>query len=127
VRNRSDLVGFAILGAVILVALGVTLRSQVRSPAAEADERTRRDAFLQIAYDEPPSRGRAAHSFPGDLWSQDDDYHAQEAKKMRAYAGEHQVRLDDVIRAVDEGMKQGWVPRGLTKAGVPPCRPRLDY
>jgi hypothetical protein len=127
VTKRSDLVGWAVLGATGVVAVIVTLVAKVPPPAAAADEAMRRDAFRSVAYDEPPSRGKSAHQFPGDLWSQDDDYHAQEAKKMRAFAGERQIRLDDVVRAVDEGMKQGWIPRGLTKPGVPPCRPRLDY
>ena len=126
-RKRSDLAGYGVLGAASLVALVVTLHAKAPPPAAEADEKTRRDAFRTIAYDEPPARGKAAHQFPGDIWSQDDDYHGQESKKMRSYAGEHQVRLDDVVRAVDEGMKNGWTPRGLMKPGVPPCRPRLDY
>jgi hypothetical protein len=125
--KRSDLVGWSGVGSACLAALVVAVTAAAPPPGAAADERVQRDAFRVIANDEPASRGKSAHSFPGDLWSQDDDYHGQEAKKMRSFAGERQIRLDDVIRAVDDGMKQGWAPRALMKPGVPPCRPRLDY
>jgi hypothetical protein len=124
---RSDLVGWCALAAACIVAIATAARAKAPAPAAQADERVRKDAFRVVAYDEPPTRGKSTHAFPGDAWSQDDDYHAQEAKKIRSFAGEHEVRLDDVVRAVDEGMKEGWPPRGLMKTGVPPCRPRLDY
>jgi hypothetical protein len=124
---RSDLIGWCAFAATSLVAVFVALHAEAPKPAGNADERMMHDAFLAIASDEPAARGKSAHEFPGDLWSQDDDYHSQEAKKMRSYAGERQVRLDDIVRAVDDGMRQGWSPRGLMKPGVPPCRPRLDY
>jgi hypothetical protein len=125
--RRSDLIGWSGLVVVSLVAVLVASLASAPPIAAPADDAIMRDSFRQIAFEESSARGKSAHTFPGDLWSQDDDYHAAEAKKMRALAGERQVRLDDVIRGVDDGMREGWSPRGLMTPGVPPCRPRLDY
>ena len=69
----------------------------------------------------------AALKFPGDPWSQDDDFHSREEAEARSFAASHDVRLADVLRAVDEGMRSHWPAAASPNPRVPPCRPRLAY
>lgn len=72
-------------------------------------------------------RREAAVKFPGDLWSQDDDMHERENEAVRSYASKNNVRITDVVRAMDDGMRAHWQTSGTVQATVPPCRPRLSY
>ena len=74
-------------------------------------------------------RAKATHNFPGDAWSQDDDFRRREQARSRVVAVERGTRLSDVMRALDEGIREEWpLPPGtVLKPGVPPCRPRLTY
>jgi hypothetical protein len=97
--------------------------------SAPASEEVRREAFTQIANEEPAMRAKSAHEFPGDAWSQDDDFHKREEKRARVIAAERGVRLGDVLRALDDGLREAWPvgPDVHLAPGVAPCRPRLSY
>jgi hypothetical protein len=85
--------------------------------------------FADVAREEPAMRAAAAHAFPGDAWSQDDDFHAREQQRARTLAAERGVRLADVLRAIDDGIRGAWpsAPGVHPNPSVPPCRPRLSY
>ena len=85
--------------------------------------------FAEIDRQEPEMRAAAAHAFPGDAWSQDDDFHEREQKKARELAASRGVRLADVLLAIDEGIRASWPPAPTVRPNpaVPPCRPRLSY
>jgi hypothetical protein len=74
-------------------------------------------------------RRAAAKEFPADLWSQDDDFHKRELTRARAFAAEHNLRISDVLRAFDDGMREHWETSAsvLPDTKVPPCRPRPIY
>lgn len=89
----------------------------------------KRAAFAAIASEERAMRRKAAKSFPTDPWSQDDDFHKQERDRAKAYADDKRLRFDDVLSALDEGMRGDW-PRDRRvslRATVPPCQPRTIY
>jgi len=128
VRAASSTLGWPAFGAILVVATVLAARAPVLAqPGSRLDEEGAHEIFQIIAHEEPGMRATAAHAFPGDVWSQDDDFHALERKKVRSFAAEHDVPIADVVRAVDDGMREGWSPRGVLSAKVPPCRPRLDY
>ncbi len=120
-------IGWSLFAAIDAVALAVALLAPASPSQPDLSEADARIMYASIAREEPALRAAAARSFPGDLWSQDDDFHGNEQKKIRALAGERQARIGDALRAVDDGMREGWSPRGALSPKVPPCRPRLDY
>lgn len=137
--SSADRAGLVVGAAAAALAVGLA----VTAPAAPASRgeraRTRegalddpgvaRAAYAEIAAAEPELRATAAQDFPGDAWSQDDDFHGQELTRAQAIAGRHGARRGDVLRAIDDGMKQRWPTGGAPppRATVPPCRPRLIY
>lgn len=131
---RSLLAASAGLG----IALTAVLRAATAIPPEERPDTTAaamRAAFSEIAAEEPAMRASSAQEFPGDLWSQDDDFHGREQKRAREVAGAKGMRLPDVLRALDDGLREHWpitADGGVTldvhlAPGVPPCRPRLSY
>ena len=114
---------------VCAVALGRVLTVTVPARPPPADEVLRRTVFQHVASDEAAERREAAKTFPTDLWSRDDDFHQREAKRARDWSSSHQMRYEDALSAIDEGLRERW-PSGSPVplvATVPPCRPRAIY
>ncbi len=86
-----------------------------------------RQAYREITSRERTMRRDAAVKFPGDPWSQDDDLHERESEAVRSFATAHETSVSDVVRAIDDGMREHWPTSGTPQATVPPCRPRLSY
>ena len=87
----------------------------------------------EVATQEPSWRSRSEESFPGDHWSQRDDFHAQERDKVKDLAGAQKLPVEQVLRAVDAdvralrsrlGPNVTADPRG---ARAVPCKPRPIY
>jgi hypothetical protein len=120
---------WAPLAAVCAVAVvRAVFASAPARPAPLADDQ-RREAFRFVASDERAERREAAKTFPTDLWSRDDDFHQRESSRARDWAKSHHARVEDVLLAVDEGIRAHW-PTGTSNqpvATVPPCRPRAIY
>ena len=114
---------------VCAVALGRALTVTVPARPPPADEALKRAAYQFVAFDEAAERREAAKTFPTDLWSRDDDFHQREAKRAREWAGSHQVRVEDALSAIDEGLRERWSTGASVPpvATVPPCRPRAIY
>jgi hypothetical protein len=122
------------IGATLL--LGALAVGSVRAataepprPRAHLQDDGRRQAFEELASLEPTQRMEAARKFAGDAWSQDDDFHAVEMQAARRIARRRGVSLGEVLRALDDGMREGWpMPSGVQmKTTVAPCRPRPVY
>jgi hypothetical protein len=117
-----------------IVLCVVTLAAIVRAATAKPleDGKPITEPVARMVYRDVTSRERtmrrdAAVKFPGDLWSQDDDFHERENEQVRSNASGKEVRLTDAIRAVDDGMRAHWPTSVQPIATVPPCRPRLSY
>lgn len=117
--------------AIAVVASLVMLRAATARPPdghkRPIDDKIARDAYREITSKERTARREAAVKFPGDPWSQDDDFHERESEAVRAFAGSKELRLGDVVRAVDDGMRERWPTSMTPNPKVPPCRPRLSY
>jgi hypothetical protein len=115
------------LGSVVVV---VCVRASL--PGREADEfrapdASRRQIFIAMAAQEPEWRDKASKAFPADPWSQDDMVHSLEMQRAWTMASGRGLSISDVLRAVDDGMREGWGIPGQLNAKVPPCHPRLEY
>jgi hypothetical protein len=117
---RWALLAGAVIAAVIRVGTVPSSRRPFR-----ADENMRRAMFSAVALAEPAMRARAAESFPGDLWSADDDFHNAELRLASSLAASYGVQLSDVLRAIDEGIREHWPVSGPPPSPfVAPCHPR---
>jgi len=116
-----------VVALVALVAVGRAVFASMPAPGKPLDEAGSHDAYRDIVTRERSARREAAVKFPGDLWSQDDDFHERESEAMRSFATSRSARLGDVVRAVDDGMHERWLAVPQPIATVPPCRPRLSY
>ena len=121
VRNVG---GCVVLVTCLLVVFG---RSSVVSPPApnrSATPAERERIALDLIEPEQQWRAAAKRRFPGDHWSQDDDFHRVEQSRVRRIAGRRKVTLTDVLRAIDEGLRVRPQGRRVTAS---PCKPRPFY
>lgn len=109
------------------VAIAFTYRAPVQAPDVVGVSDALRDAIAsEHRMREPEWRRGARHGFPGDLWSQGDDLANQERRWVSETASRYHVRVPDVLRAIDHGLRADFATapdRGI----VPPCMPRPFY
>jgi hypothetical protein len=126
--------------SLVLVATMGLVASQAASAPAPSAGRTATPGELRtlstdIATQESNWRTRSEQSFPGDDWSQRDDFHAQERDKVNELAAAQKLPVEQVLRAVDldvrASARHGGAapgsdadPRG---ARAVPCKPRPFY
>jgi hypothetical protein len=78
-----------------------------------------------IANREPSMRRAAERHFPGDTWSQGDDYHNQEQGLIRGAARREHVAIGSVIEALDRYLREH--PDNARENTAPRCKPRPFY
>ncbi|MBX3234246.1 MAG: hypothetical protein KIT84_04115 [Labilithrix sp.] len=118
--------------AACAIAVGVragTARSP--EPRRGATNRERASMAASVAGSESAWLTEVTQNFPGDHWSQRDDFHGREYRHLIELADQHRVRLEDVIRAVDDDLHESATtspdapdPRA---ARAVPCKPRPFY
>ena len=85
----------------------------------------RMQVFSGFAMEEPRMRRQAEKDWSTDPWSQDDAFHNLEHQRAWNLANQMKTSEAEVLRAVDDGMREGWPQWGAQmKTTVPPCRPR---
>lgn len=77
-----------------------------------------------IAREESTWVHNAVDNFPGDLWSQRDDFHNQEQQFARELADRFHISLSYVFLSIDKSVRERG-PSDLAKAV--PCKPRPFY
>ena len=122
-----------IVAAVALVAAKVALApspdaGRVATPAERA---ALADA---IAKSESAWLVETEQAFPSDRWSQSDDFHGREYKAVVGKAREAGVRIEDVLRGIDDDIHQSAAPAAGARplpdprsARAVPCKPRPIY
>lgn len=123
---RAVVAAWIVFGGTFVVALGRAVASKPIETKPPATESQMRGAYSLMASEEQKMRRAAVKDFPADPWSQDDAFHNQETVRARQIAEPRSMSLQDVLFAMDEGMRQHW-PKPVAypqRATVPPCRPR---
>jgi hypothetical protein len=116
--------GGALTALAALVAIVRALAAPVAPPARTLNAVERRAVAEALARQEPRWRLDAEHLFPGDRWSQDDDFFNQEHRAVRGAAAARGTSVDEILRAVDEGLRAA---PGSRKVSVAPVKPRPFY
>jgi hypothetical protein len=122
----KGVVASAVVVAIVRAATG-GLPADARKLHKPMTSALAHEAYLDVTSRERSMRRDAAVKFPGDLWSQDDDFHERESEATRNFANDHDLAITDVVAAIDDGMRERWPTSGPVQATVPPCRPRLSY
>jgi len=123
-RKLRTVTGLVVLGACVVVVVGRATLASPPAPNRSATESERELIALGLIESERQWRAASKRRFPGDLWSQDDDFHRVEQYRARAIAGRLKVTLTDVLRAMDEGLRARPQGRRVTAS---PCKPRPFY
>ena len=128
-RRARAWAGWLVTAVAIAVALGRAATAPLvdrPTPSAEPEER---EVFELLASEESAMRKKAAGNFPGDPWSQDDDFHNAERQRAIWFSDRKGLSLPHVLRALDDGLHGRWPapPDASVQPTVPPCRPRLAY
>ncbi len=124
--RRAGLGGWLVFALCAVVGAVRVLSSEVPPPPRRLEAPERAELGRAAADAEPGWRMRSLHSFPGDRWSQDDDFGASERGWAMREAGQRGVPPTDVFRAIDEELHSAPVlpPR---KATASPSKPRPFY
>ncbi len=128
---RFSLPALAIaVGCVLVVVVrAATVPAPKPRRAATAAERV--DIAAAVALNEQAWLTEVTQNFPGDNWSQRDDFHGREYRKLIELSDQKNVRLEDVLRAVDDDLHA----KGVLTPNAPdtraaravPCKPRPFY
>jgi len=123
--------GVSVTVASALVVVLVVARHPAPAPARAATAEERLEAAALVREREAAWNEETARGFPGDRWSQRDDFHGRELARIVEIARAKGIRFEDVLRAVDEDLHRDPVvtpdapdPRN---ARAVPCKPRPVY
>lgn len=112
--------------ACLLLALLRAVLAETPAPPKRLDVAGLAEVGRVAAMLEPEWRRSALASFPGDHWSQDDDFHNSERRWAEAEARRRQVPLSDVFAAIDARLR-AHPPAPPGKATASPSKPRPFY
>jgi len=124
--RRVALAGWLVFAGLGAVALARATTAHVPQPSRRLSDAERVELGQVAARAEPAWRERNRRAFPGDHWSQDDDFGAYERQWVLGEAARRGVPVTDVFGAIDAELHSAPVspPR---KATASPCKPRPFY
>ncbi len=113
---------------IVVVKVATATAAQIKRAATPAE---RAEIARTIAASEPSWTDESTQAFPEDHWSQRDDFHGHELGQIQKLATDKGVRVEDVLRAIDEDIHR----RAVTRSDAPddrharavPCKPRPFY
>lgn len=130
-EGRMTLLAIATLVAcvvVVVVRAGTAPAATLRRQATTAE---RQQVAERIAADEATWIRDSTQNFPSDQWSQRDDFHALESRRIVDQAKNKGVRIEDALRAVDDDIHRraarGDAAPDARNARAVPCKPRPFY
>jgi hypothetical protein len=121
-------------GIVVFFCTGLVVVRALVAPAVTdrrvATPSERAELARAIASAEPDWEKDSAKAFPADRWSESDDFAGHEYRKATELAKDKDVRVDDVLRGVDEDLHR--VPQSanspdVRRAHAVSCKPRPIY
>ena len=118
--------GWVVFGAAVATAFVRAATATPRPSLPPLTEADRRTAYALVVAEERNMRREATKDFPADPWSADDAFHNNDYRRAKQIAQQKRMSLQDVLRAMDDGMRLRWPkPAGIHQnPSVPPCRPR---
>jgi hypothetical protein len=126
VAHRWKDIAIAIAAAAPLaIAVVRTAAAPTVQAVAHASPETAAHVASDVARAEPMMRRNARRNFPGDHWSQDDDFHNQERVLAGALASRYGLDPSEVFAIIDADLRRQRDPH--RESGAAPCKPRPFY
>jgi hypothetical protein len=123
---RTSLPAAAVaFGCFLVVTIRVAL-APAPSPRRHATPAECEEAVEAIATSERAWTNETVQNFPADDWSQRDDFHGREFRKVQELANAKGYRIEDVLRAVDDDIHRR-SGRDDRHASAVACKPRPFY
>ena len=129
-RFSVPAVGIAFVTGTVVVVRAMAAPAPVSAvhPPTKADIV---EVTVAIATQEKEWLKKTGENFPRDNWSQSDDFHGLEFREMTRLARERGIRIEDVLRAVDDDIHRlpatSATSPDLRAAHAVPCKPRPFY
>lgn len=119
-----------VVGCTIVVTVRAAL-APAPAPRRQATPDELAELAADIASNERAWANETAQHFPADRWSQRDDFHGREYRRAEELANERGVRIEEVLRAVDDDIHRRAArspdDTDERQAGAIPCKPRPFY
>ena len=107
------------------------VRAPVPAPRPPMTAADRQEIAKGIAAFEATWTSETSQNFPSDHWSQRDDFHGREYKKIIDVANEKGLRIEDILRGIDDDIHRRHALRpddsDERNARAIPCKPRPFY
>ena len=132
IREATGVVVASTMRSTLLSSMGsawpaVATWAAAVNPPAQGRQLSHEERLIlarSLAQKEREWQRAAEQAFPGDLWSQDDDFFNQEQSQVRELAQLFGTTPSAILRGIDELLRSE--PRGR-KTSVHPCKPRPFY
>lgn len=126
-RERALLHWMVPLG-VFGVAVVAVCSTPAMPPGGDGDEPARIEVARAVRDAEPGFRRVALEMFPGDPWSQGDQFAAAERTLVSQLANDRHMRPGAIFDVVDRDVKRDYpAPLARERGRVAPCMPRTFY
>ena len=118
-----------VIGTTVFLAVVRAATSRPARLSGPATPQQARQAYSDDVDNEPHERQEAAKRFRASPWSQDDEFHSRENKRLKEFAKFQSISVTSLLDAIDEGMHENWPTpsHNVPNPKVMPCRPRLIY
>lgn len=124
--SGSQLPAWCLLAVLNLIALVRASSATHTGPTRTLSDAEQRAVGRAAAAHEPHWRRESRFSFPGDAWSQDDDFQNRERSWVFSEANQRGVSPREIFRAIDVDL-HAHPPSPPRKATASPCKPRPFY
>ncbi|NUN16470.1 MAG: hypothetical protein HUU55_22810 [Myxococcales bacterium] len=113
-----------ILTVTLVAAAYTTWNSDPRPTIGQVKTSAAAELIRSHQEREPAWRAKAARQFPGDVWSQDDDFFLSEYRWAKSFWKKHAVAPGIVLMLLDTGLRSRDAEPNVV---VSACKPRLAY
>lgn len=128
---KTTLIGGSVALSCVLVVSVRLAQAPAPPPRRPATAAEKSELALAVNAAERGWRDETTQNFPSDNWSQRDDFHGREFRKAVELANEKGIRIEDVLRAVDDDIHRraasGPSSPDYRNARAVPCKPRPFY
>lgn len=128
---RTSILASVVVAASVVVVVARIVTAPAPPASRPATPTERAEMARLVAGAERGWTNETAQNFPSDSWSQRDDFHSREARKIQELVKERGARIEDGLRAIDDdihrrGARSDADPDDRNARAVP-CKPRAFY
>lgn len=124
-KRVSTIIAIGVIVAAFVTAISLSLTTSRYRPIPIEDDANVMKFAKKLADRETGFRDRSRRHFPGDVWSQDDDFHNMEQRWVRGVAKQNDFSVGELFYAIDKDIRSKRVPNRRSSAS--PCKPRPFY